>query len=192
MAKGNGDNNRLERIERLLDGMVRDVHTVTAQMPELRTQGDEVKTRVDKLSTDVANTRERISWFLGGLAVLSLIGVAGFTSILDSRIESVVRRVQKEDRQNLKTFVQVGKFSPKTQVSDDPPTFDWALLVPVKPETVASLVAEPREPLAGTMTTASITDNGKTCRMVLYGSDAAIASLPEIIDAKVTIVAAPQ
>lgn len=157
---------RLTSIETRLNAVADDVRAVKAD--------------VDKLQ----GSASMLQWLLG-LGLLATLGLIFFAG--KSVVAEIARDVVRQELAYRATTTQQGKFSAATRSAEDSFAFEWALKVPVDPNKVTMLAAEPLTPLTGIAISAKLSDDGKRCIMKLHGDEQALASIPEVIDAKVTI-----
>lgn len=160
-----------------------------------------IESRLTTLDNDVRSIRDDVSALKGSATTLKwMFGilctiVVGATTLIGtlagtmgrSWVAEIAREVLRQEIAYRSTTVQLGKFTAANRLPDDPRSFAWTLRVPVEPDKVTLLAAEPLTPLPGIAITAKLDDGGKRCVMTLHGDDAAIAALPDSIDAKVTI-----
>lgn len=155
------------------------------RLERIEGQLDDLSPRVQKieLAIEGINSSVRTMKWGAGIVVLALVGLA--CTLGQSWVRETARLVVREELQHRATVVQHGRFTPDNRIADSPPSFRWDLRVPIDPEKVTMLTAEPSQPLPGVATSAELADGGKSCIMTLHGI--AAARLPDVIDAKVTI-----
>jgi len=116
------------------------------------------------------------------------------SSIADVRIKlsTAAKNTIWEELSRIKSSAQFGRFNESTKVPGVPSTYEWRLNEPVIGQRVLFVLAKPVEAIPGLEFSATISEDGRSCRMTVRGNNHdELKKLDAGVDAEVFVIAEP-